>query len=268
MPWRALIFLEQSMKLNSLNEDEYRILQMVVKEFYVALPESLKTYSVFSTHVISKALHHYGIKTRVIPARLWCSNLKTEKEFVGGCLNFEDAEKWNGHVICLVGDWLVDAAIYHLNPTFGYQVPKIIAQRIVYPEPQIYTRYRLNKKTEFVWYRLPANSPTIPLSGYEDFMQRYLPTLLEYIDRLRAVPEKVIVPEQITLVEESVQDLVEGAIENSAESEHETEGVVESAAAEATTELNEELNEAAVTELMAASELVSEESAEATAEPA
>ena len=189
------------MKLKSLNEDEYRILQMVVKEFYVALPESLKTYSLFSTHVISKALHHYGIKTRVIPARLWCSNLKTEKEFVGGCFNFEDAEKWNGHVICLVGDWLVDAAIYHLNPTFGYQVPKIIAQRIVYPEPQIYTRYRLNKKTEFVWYRLPANLPTIPLVGYEDFMHRYLPTLIGHIDRLRAAPAKVVIPEQITLVD-------------------------------------------------------------------
>jgi hypothetical protein len=231
------------MKLNSLNEDEYRILQMVVKEFYVALPESLKTYSVFSTHVISKALHHYGIKTRVIPARLWCSNLKTEKEFVGGCLNFEDAEKWNGHVICLVGDWLVDAAIYHLNPTFGYQVPKIIAQRIVYPEPQIYTRYRLNKKTEFVWYRLPANSPTIPLSGYEDFMQRYLPTLIEHIDRLRAVPEKVVIPEQIALVDESVDDLVEGVTENSVESNSESESEGELIAGEATAEPNDELSE-------------------------
>ena len=250
------------MKLNSLNEDEYRILQMVVKEFYVALPESLKTYSLFSTHVISKALHHYGIKTRVIPARLWCSNLKTEKEFVGGCLNFEDPEKWNGHVICLVGDWLVDAAIYHLNPTFGYQVPKIIAQRIVFPEPQIYTRYRLNKKTEFVWYRLPANLPTIPLAGYEDFMHRYLPTLLDHIDRLRAVPEKVIVPEQITLVDETVEDLAEGAAENSADSENVLEGIAD----ETTSELNEEMMEAAAPELMAESELVSE--VETTAEPA
>ena len=268
MPKRASFFLEQSMKLKSLNEDEYRILQMVVKEFYVALPEILKTYSVFSTHVISKALHHYGIKTRVIPARLWCSNLKTEKEFVGGCLNFEDAEKWNGHVVCLVGDWLVDAAIYHLNPTFGYQVPKIIAQRIVYPEPQIYTRYRLNKKTEFVWYRLPANSPTIPLAGYEDFMQRYLPTLLVHIDRLRAVPEKVIVPEQIALADESVQDVVEGAMESSAESEQETEGTVDDVAGEETSELNEEMNEVTAPELMAEPELVTEEPAEATAEPA
>jgi hypothetical protein len=251
------------MKLKSLNEDEYRILQMVVKEFYVALPESLKTYSLFSTHVISKALHHYGIKTRVIPARLWCSNLKTEKEFVGGFLNFEDAEKWNGHVICLVGDWLVDAAIYHLNPMFGYQVPKIIAQRIVCPEPQIYTRYRLNKKTEFVWYRLPANLPTIPLVGYEEFMQRYLPTLIEHIDRLRAVPEKVIVPEQITLVDESVEDLVDGATENSADSE----GVGESVAEEATSEFNEEFIESDATELIAEAESVSEEAAEATAEP-
>lgn len=250
------------MKLNSLNEDEYRILQMVVKEFYVALPESLKTYSLFSTHVISKALHHYGIKTRVIPARLWCSNLKTEKEFVGGCLNFEDSEKWNGHVVCLVGDWVVDAAIYHLNPTFGYQVPKIIAQRIVFPEPQIYTRYRLNKKTEFVWYRLPANLPTIPLTGYEDFMHRYLPTLLDHIDRLRAVPEKVIVPEQITLVDETVEDLAEGAAENSADLENGLEGIAD----ETTSELNEEMMEAAAPELMAESELVSE--VETTAEPA
>jgi hypothetical protein len=257
------------MKLKSLNEDEYRILQMVVKEFYVALPEILKTYSLFSTHVISKALHHYGIKTRVIPARLWCSNLKTEKEFVGGCLNFEDAEQWNGHAICLVGDWLVDAAIYHLNPTFGYQVPKIIAQRIVYPEPQIYTRYRLNKKTEFVWYRLPANSPTIPLAGYEDFMHRYLPTLIDHIDRLRAAPEKVIIPEQITLVDGSVEDLVEEAMENSAvsnsvpESEGEGEGEGEGFAEEATAERNDELIEDDSPELVADAE-VAEEAVAAT----
>jgi len=250
------------MKLKSLNEDEYRILQMVVKEFYVALPESLKTYSVFSTHVISKALHHYGIKTRVIPARLWCSNLKTEKEFVGGCFNFEDAEKWNGHVICLVGDWLVDAAIYHLNPTFGYQVPKIIAQRIVYPEPQIYTRYRLNKRTEFIWYRLPANSPTIPLAGYEDFMQRYLPTLIEHIDRLRAVPEKVVIPEQIALVDESVDDLVEGVTENSVESNSESESEGELIAGEATAEPNDELSEVDAPELVSDAEVAEEAVAE------
>jgi hypothetical protein len=235
---------------------------MVVKEFYVALPESLKTYSVFSTHVISKALHHYGIKTRVIPARLWCSNLKTEKEFVGGCFNFEDAEKWNGHVICLVGDWLVDAAIYHLNPTFGYQVPKIIAQRIVYPEPQIYTRYRLNKRTEFIWYRLPANSPTIPLAGYEDFMQRYLPTLIEHIDRLRAVPEKVVIPEQIALVDESVEDLVEGVTENSAESNSESESEGELIAGEATAEPNDELSEVDAPELVSDAEVAEEAVAE------
>ncbi len=248
------------MKLKSLNEDEYRILQMVVKEFYVALPEILKTYSLFSTHVVSKALNHYGIKTRVIPARLWCSNLKTEKEFVGGCLNFEDAEKWNGHVICLVGDWLVDAAIYHLNPTFGYQVPKIIAQRIVYPEPQIYTRYRLNKKTDFIWYRLPANLPTIPLEGYEEFMQRYLPTLIDHIDRLRAAPEKVINPEQIALLEEPADDLVEGDRENS--DDHESEVMVDSVTEEVITDLNEELIEVDTPELIANAEVVEESAAE------
>ena len=246
------------MKLKSLNEDEYRILQIVVKEFYVALPEVLKTYSLFSTHVVSKVLNHYGVKTRVIPARLWCSNLKTEKEFVGGCLNFEEAEKWNGHVICLVGDWLVDAAIYHLNPTFGYQVPKIIAQRIVYPEPQIYTRYCLNKKTDFIWYRLPANLPTIPLEGYEEFMQRYLPTLIDHIDRLRAAPDKVITPEQITLLEEPADDLVQRDRENS----DEPEGMVESVTEEVITGLNEELIEADTPELIANGEVVEEAAAE------
>ncbi len=180
------------MKLTSLNEDEYRILQMVVREFYVALPESLKTYSVFTTHLLSKALQHYRIKTRVIPCRLWCSTSKPKKEFVGGLFNFDDAEKWNGHVICLAGDWLVDTAIYHLNPTFGYQVPKIIAKRIVFPEPQIYTRHKLNKKTEFVWYRLPPAIPAIPLVGYDDLVVRYLPTLLAHLDNLLSGRAKAI----------------------------------------------------------------------------
>jgi hypothetical protein len=173
-------------------------------------------------------------------------------------LNFEVAEKWNGHVICLVGDWLVDAAIYHLNPTFGYQVPKIITQRIVYPEPQIYTRYRLNKKTDFIWYRLPANLPTIPLEGYEEFMQRYLPTLIDHIDRLRAAPDKVITPEQITLLEEPADDLVQRDRENS----DEPEGMVESVTEEVITGLNEELIEADTPELIANGEVVEEAAAE------
>jgi len=229
------------MKLKSLNEDEYRILQMLVKEFYVALPQSIKTYSLFSTHVLSKALHHYGIKTRILPCRLWCSLLKTEKEFVGGFLNFGDAEKWNGHVICLVGDWLVDTAIYHLNPTFGYQVPKIIAQRIVYPEPQIYTRYKLNKITEFVWYRLPPAIPAIPLVEYEAFIHRYLPTLITHMDSVMTAPVKVIRPEQIVLVDAPVQDLVEG----------EAKTVFDDSTDEVSESLNEEFNEADSQELIA-----------------
>jgi hypothetical protein len=207
------------MKLNSLNEDEYRILQLMVREFYVALPESLKTYSLFSTHLLSKALHHYGIRTRVIPCRLWCSLFKPEKEFVGGFLNFGDAEKWNGHVVCLVGDWLVDTAIYHLNPSFGYQVPKIIAKRIVYPQPLTYTQHKINKKTEFVWYRLPAQIPTIPLVGYEDYMKYYLPTLIDHIDSLMSIPDKDISPPEISVAEEPIEGLIEYVTENSASDE-------------------------------------------------
>jgi hypothetical protein len=207
------------MKLNSLNEDEYRILQLLVREFYVALPESLKTYSLFSTHLLSKALHHYGIRTRVIPCRLWCSLLKTEKEFVGGFLNFGDAEKWNGHVVCLVGDWLVDTAIYHLNPTFGYQVPKIIAKRIVYPQPFTYTQHKINKKTEFIWYRLPVQIPTIPLVGYEDYMKYYLPTLIDHIDSLMTIPDKDVSPAEITSAEEPIEGLIEHVTESSSADE-------------------------------------------------
>jgi hypothetical protein len=96
-------------------------------------------------------------------------------------------------------------------------------------------------------------------------MHRYLPTLIDHIDRLRAVPEKVIVPEQIALVDESVEDLVEEAMENSAvsnslpESESEGEGIAE----EATAERNNELIEVDSPELVADAE-VAEEAVAAT----
>ena len=88
-------------------------------------------------------------------------------------------------------------------------------------------------------------------------MHRYLPTLIDHIDRLRAAPEKVIVPEQITLVDGSVEDLVEEAMENSAESnsvpEFESEG--EGIAEEATAERNDELIEDDSPELVAEAEV-------------
>lgn len=241
------------MKLNSLNEDEYRILQTLVREFYVALPESLKTYSLFSTHLLSRALQHYRIKTRIIPCRLWCSTLKPEKEFVGGLFNFGDAEKWNGHAVCLAGDWLIDASIYHLNPTFGYQVPKIIAKRIIFPEPLTYARHKINKNTEFVWYRLPANAPAIPLVGYEDFMQRYLPTLLTHMDGVLFARAQKISPAQTTMAQESVDESVEHAIENTADGE--SDGLTDNVLTEAAEALDTDLLEGDSAELPSDAEI-------------
>lgn len=241
------------MKLNSLNEDEYQILRMLVREFYVALPESLKTYSVFVTHLFSKALRHYGIKTRVLPCRLWCSILKTKKEFVGGVFNFGDAEKWNGHVVCLAGDWIIDAAIYHLNPTFGYQVPKIIAERIVFPQPHTYTRHRLNKKTEFIWYRLPPQTPAIPLVGYEEFMQHYLPILISHIDGLLYARNKETIPAQGTIPQNLADDLAEHVLETT--SDDGAESLTENILSEGAEELTAGLSEEDATELHAEVEL-------------
>jgi hypothetical protein len=89
-------------------------------------------------------------------------------------------------------------------------------------------------------------------------MQRYLPTLIDHIDRLRAAPDKVITPEQITLLEEPADDLVQRDRENS----DEPEGMVESVTEEVITGLNEELIEADTPELIANGEVVEEAAAE------
>lgn len=174
-----------------------------MEEYYVALPEALKVHSLFATHILSHALHHYGIRTRVLPCRLWCSLPRSDKEFPGGFANFFDTEKWNGHVVCLVGDWLVDAALYHLNPTFNFEVPKIVARRIALPESGIYTRYRLNPTTEFVWYRLPPQAAAIPVSGYEDFIERFVTMLVAHVNVLLGVAQESVPGEQ-TLEEQNM----------------------------------------------------------------
>ena len=180
------------MKLTRLTDEQQHILQLVVEEYFVVLPPALKVHSLFATHILSKTLQHFGIRTRVLPCRLWCSLLPSKRELVGGFVNFSDREKWNGHVVCIVGEWLVDAALYHLNPTFNYEVPKIIARRIALPEPGIYTRYRLNKDTEFIWYRLPAEVPAIPLAGYEDYIERFVNMLVKHINGLLGIVEEPV----------------------------------------------------------------------------
>lgn len=178
----------QPLKLNHLNDEERQILKLVVEEYYAVLPPALQVHSLFATHILSHTLHRFGIRTRVLPCRLWCSSVQPpvprNRETVRGVVNYWNIEKWNGHVVCIVGDWLVDAALYHLNPSFNYEVPKIIARRIVRPEPGMYTRYQLNRNTEFIWYRLPPKVAAVSVAGYEDFIDRFVDDLYKHIRRL------------------------------------------------------------------------------------
>jgi hypothetical protein len=184
------------MKLNHLNDEERQILKLVVEEYYVVLPPALQVHSLFATHILSNTLHRFGIRTRVLPCRLWCSSLQPplphHREVTGGVVNYWNPDQWNGHVVCLAGDWLVDVALYHLNPAFNYEVPKLIARQIYRPEPGVYTRYRLNRTTEFVWYRLPANAPAVSVAGYEDFIDRFVNDLVAHIRRLLGLEEDVV----------------------------------------------------------------------------
>ena len=192
---------EQRLKLNPLNDEERQILRLVVEDYYVVLPPALQVHSLFATHILSRTLHRFGIRTRVLPCRLWCSSLRppmpNNRETVGGVVNYWDTEKWNGHVVCLVGDWLVDVALYHLNPGFNYEVPKLIARRIVRPEPGIYARYQLNKQTEFIWYRLPAKTAAVSVAGYEDVIDRFVDDLWSHIRRLLGYEDDLPAEESI-----------------------------------------------------------------------
>lgn len=195
------------MKLQSLTDEQRQILKRVVEEYYVVLPAALKVHSLFATHVLSHTLHRFGIRTRVLPCRLWCSSLSQKREAVGGFVNYYDREKWNGHVVCLVGDWLVDAALYHLNPLFNYEVPNIIARQIVMPEPGTYARYQLNCDMEFIWYRLPAAAPAVSVTGYEDFIDSYVDTLFNHLRQLMGfVDESADQPVAERYTEEAAAD--------------------------------------------------------------
>jgi hypothetical protein len=223
---------EQRLKLNPLNDEERQILRLVVEDYYVVLPPALQVHSLFATHILSRTLHRFGIRTRVLPCRLWCSSLRppmpNNRETVGGVVNYWDTEKWNGHVVCLVGDWLVDVALYHLNPGFNYEVPKLIARRIVRPEPGIYARYQLNKQTEFIWYRLPAKTAAVSVAGYEDVIDRFVDDLSSHIRRLLGyeddlpAEESIITSEELTAEDDEIVLDEESASPAASSAEEET----------------------------------------------
>lgn len=256
-----------TMKLTRLNDEQHHILKLVVEEYFVVLPPALKVHSLFATHILSQTLQHYGIRTRVIPCRLW-SSLNPKFEFAGGFVNFTNVEKWNGHVVCLAGEWLIDAALYHLNPTYNYEVPKIIARRIVMPERGTYARYRMNKNVEFVWYRLPPEVPLVPLTGYEDYIDRFVTKLVAHINKLLGIVEEPV--EELTTnaglvctegTEELTEDTTEGAVDDEtlseledalleapSEGDEQTTSVESLLGAEASSEVSEEATETAEAE--------------------
>jgi len=213
---------EQRLRLNPLNDEERQILRLVVEDYYVVLPPALQVHSLFATHILSSTLHRFGIRTRVLPCRLWCSSVRPptphNRETVGGIVNYWDTEKWNGHVVCLVGDWLVDVALYHLNPGFNYEVPKLIARRIVRPEPGIYERYQLNKQTEFIWYRLPAKTAAVSVVGYEDLIDRFVDDLASHIQRLLGYGDEVPAEELVITSEELTAEDEETVVDEESES--------------------------------------------------
>jgi hypothetical protein len=213
---------EQRLRLNPLKDEERQILRLVVEDYYAVLPPALQVHSLFATHILSRTLHRFGIRTRVLPCRLWCSSVRPpmphNRETVGGIVNYWNAEKWNGHVVCLVGDWLVDVALYHLNPGFNYEVPKLIARRIVRPEPGIYARYQLNKQTEFIWYRLPAKTAAISVAGYEDLIDRFVDALASHIRRLLGYEDEVPEEESVITSEESTAGDEETVVDEESES--------------------------------------------------
>lgn len=234
------------MRLNPLNNEERQILKLVVEEYYAVLPPALQVHSLFATHILSHTLHRFGIRTRVLPCRLWCSSMQQpvphKRETLGGILNYWNTEKWNGHVVCLAGDWLVDVALYHLNPTFNYEVPKVIARRVSLPEPGIYTRYQLNKQTEFIWYRLPAKAAAVTVTGYEDFIDRFVNDLVSHIRRLLGYEDETPVgeaEEQVAQLEEAV---LEGSLTEGDEQSELPEGLVAEGEAGSEDELLAEQN--------------------------
>ena len=145
--------------MKALSASQRETLTTLANVYYEVVPLKLRTYCSLTARISEVVLQRFGIKATAVPCQLWCSTSDHEYAigFVG---NQPKAGKWDGHAICVAGDWFIDTALSHLQAEFGIDVPPVaFAPRFTVPT-QVIGRIDCGEQKCLSWYHPPSGIDT------------------------------------------------------------------------------------------------------------
>lgn len=175
----------------TLTDRKVRLGYALAEHFYEVVPLKYQTYCALTSSILKNVLHLFGIKAELVPCQVWC--VSHESNFVVGFLDVAPKlHKWNGHVVCDAGDFIIDAAIKHFDIEFGLTVPAIVRSRKFLVPTQVISRHNLNERLQLWWHHPPEGvDVTIPNEPSE-LITKYATQLVERLSEGCNIPSDAL----------------------------------------------------------------------------
>ena len=164
-----------------LTSFEKTTVEKLTNQFFEVVPMAISTYCAVNSKIVCVVLNHFGIKASLYVCQMQHYSNKGiyTVGFVGDKLQ---NEQWNGHVICKIQNWFIDAALFTFKKKFNIEVPLIIGIRGDDFEQQQFAHYSLSDGSEIKWFQAPDGfDKSIPDEPFE-IIQKYTQELVSRID--------------------------------------------------------------------------------------
>lgn len=141
-------------------------------EFFNIVPSNYKTYCSLNSRICAYALRRLGVQAVLRPCQLWHAGAENNV-VIGFVGNKPTRGKWDGHVICQVGSWVIDAAVSHLSSEFGLKVPDVAVGKCFDLPSRVIARIGITPQDSLWWIDPPTknkvNPPVEPLGLIEKY---------------------------------------------------------------------------------------------------
>jgi hypothetical protein len=177
-----------------MNTDKLEVifLQLLTRQYYEVVPVKYRTFCVFNARLLQIVLNHYGIRNELMPCQIWLS--RADYSIVLGFLDSKPAPGggWDGHVVCRVGDYFIDASVYHFHEAAGSDLPDaVLVQRFNRPS-HVLGRLSISDSDRLWWHQPPDGvDPTPPQENQTD-LNLYAGKLIAHLDEMLSSSRKLV----------------------------------------------------------------------------
>jgi hypothetical protein len=156
------------------------LIEKLAHIFYEVVPVQYRTYCSFTSEIIAKVLAHHGLPCRRVPCQMWYT--QSDHIYVIGFLGKNTPAKWDGHVVCCVGNLLIDAATHHFEREFGLSVPSVIVTPMFeFPTPAL-AHINVNTTDAIWWQPPPEGVDTTPPEEPQALVAQYADALIHRLN--------------------------------------------------------------------------------------